>query len=598
MSQQDNVRVARDEDARTEPSRHDQPQQPEVQLPALGVTGTLRFAWTQLTSMRTALMLLLLLAVAAVPGSLFPQRPAGPEIVNQYLEDNPVLGEWLDRFQLFDVYSSVWFSAIYILLFVSLIGCVAPRAVKHAKVLRSAPPRTPRRLSRLPEYGTVLLDPSGPSPAAAVDQAAAYLRRRGYRVEVRQEPGGGASVGAERGYVREVGNIVFHLSLIGVLAFMAVGGLLSYSGQKILVEGEEGFANTLVSYDAFTPGGAFSEDSLVPFSMSLKSFEKVFDRESETHYGQPLDFTAVMEVQDGTGGEPQERILKVNHPLAFGGTRVYLVGNGYAPEVTVRDGNGDIAFQGPVVGQVQDEVYTSLLTIKVPDAQPDQLGFVGFFLPTSYTGEDGVAVSIDPELFNPELNLNSYHGDLGLDEGKPQNVYVLDTENLTELNNRDLDTGGVTLSVGESYELPEGKGSISFDGVKPYVGLDILYDPGKWGVGVFAVLALIALVVSLFVRRRRVWVRGATGPDGSTVVEYGLLARGEDFRLREENLALRRKFEQLWPVTAPQEPGPSSSSTASTPTASSTSSTTASATAGSPSTTPDHPARAVQNRPE
>ncbi|MFC4371866.1 cytochrome c biogenesis protein ResB [Citricoccus nitrophenolicus] len=576
----------------------DGPRKPEVQLPALGVIGTLRFAWTQLTSMRTALMLLLLLAVAAVPGSLFPQRPAGPEIVNQYLEDNPVLGEWLDRFQLFDVYSSVWFSAIYILLFVSLIGCVAPRAVKHAKVLRSAPPRTPRRLSRLPEYGTVLLEPSGPSPAAAVDQAAAYLRRRGYRIEVRQEPGGGASVGAERGYVREVGNIVFHLSLIGVLAFMAVGGLLSYSGQKILVEGEEGFANTLVSYDAFTPGGAFSEDSLAPFSMSLKSFEKVFDRESETHYGQPLDFTAVMEVQDGTGGEPQERILKVNHPLAFGDTRVYLVGNGYAPEVTVRDGNGDIAFQGPVVGQVQDEVYTSLLTIKVPDAQPDQFGFVGFFLPTSYTGEDGVAVSIDPELFKPELNLNSYHGDLGLDEGKPQNVYVLDTENLTELNNRDLDTGGITLSVGESYELPEGKGSISFDGVKPYVGLDILYDPGKWGVGVFAVLALIALVVSLFVRRRRVWVRGTTGPDGSTMVEYGLLARGEDFRLREENLALRRKFEQLWPVTAPQEPGPSSSSTASTPTASSTSSTTASATAGSPSTTPDHPARAGQNRPE
>lgn len=554
MSQQDNVRLARDEQTRAEPPPPGtSPDRPDVDLPALGFTGTLRFMWTQLTSMRTALMLLLLLAVAAVPGSLFPQRPAGPEIVQDYLDQNPVLGEWLDRFQMFDVYSSVWFSAIYLLLFVSLIGCVLPRAVKHAKVLRSAPPRTPRRLSRLPEHGTVLLEPDGPAPAEAVDQAAAYLRRRGYRVEVREESDGGASVGAERGYVREVGNILFHLSLIGVLAFMAVGSLLSYSGQKILVEGQ-GFANTLVAYDSFTPGSAFSEDRLVPFSMSLKSFEAVFDRESLTHYGQPLDFTAVMEVRDGTDGEPQEQVLKVNHPLDIHNTRVYLVGNGYAPEITVRDGNGDVAFQGPVVAQVQDNVYTSLLVIKAPDAQPDQLGFVGFFLPTAYTGEDGVAVSIDPELFEPELNLNSYYGDLGLDEGTPQNVYVLDTDGLAELNSRSLEAGGITLTPGESYELPEGKGTISFDGVKRYVGLDIHYDPGKWGVGFFSILALVALIVSLFVRRRRAWVRGTPGPDGSTMVEYGLLARGEDFGLREENLALRRQFERMWPVVAPEDP--------------------------------------------
>src|SRR5699024_2785127 len=111
--------------------------------------------------------------------------------------------------------------------------------------------------------------------------------------------------------------------------------------------------------------------------------------------------------------------LKVNHPLDFQGTRVYLVGNGYAPVVTVRDGNGDIALQGPVVAQVQDNLFTSLVTIKAPDARPDQLGFVGFFLPAAYTGEDGVAVSIDPAPLNPELNLNSYYGDLGLDEGDP-----------------------------------------------------------------------------------------------------------------------------------------------------------------------------------
>lgn len=213
----------------------------------------LRWVWTQLTSMRTALFLLLLMAIAAVPGSLFPQRPANPAVVTQYLKDHPGYGPMLDSFQLFDVYSSVWFSAIYILLFVSLIGCVLPRARAHWKALRSAPPRTPRRLSRLQEYGTLTLPAeAGVPPLEAIRSAAAVLKKRGYRVDVRDAEAAIPSLGAEGGLLKEVGNLLFHASLIGVLISVAVGGLFGYRGQKILIEGET-FANTLVGYDAFTP---------------------------------------------------------------------------------------------------------------------------------------------------------------------------------------------------------------------------------------------------------------------------------------------------------------------------------------------------------
>ena len=156
-----------------------------VTLPRLGLAGTLRWIWTQLTSMSTALMLLLLLAVAAVPGSLVPQRRAGPEIVDQWIEDNPVWGPVLDALQFFDVYNSVWFSAIYLLLFVSLVGCVWPRAIQHAKALRQPPARTPRNLTRLPASGVVVLEEGGPSPEEAVARAQAWLRKRLYRVEHR-----------------------------------------------------------------------------------------------------------------------------------------------------------------------------------------------------------------------------------------------------------------------------------------------------------------------------------------------------------------------------------------------------------------------------
>jgi cytochrome c biogenesis protein len=143
--------------------------------PALGVVGTLRWTWRQLTSMRVALMLLMLLAVAAVPGSVLPQRPQDPAAVLRYLQDNPTTGEWLDRLGFFDVYASVWFSAIYLLLFVSLVGCILPRARAHLQALRGRPPRTPRRFERFPAQGRAVTDAT---PDEVVAAAEAHLRGR------------------------------------------------------------------------------------------------------------------------------------------------------------------------------------------------------------------------------------------------------------------------------------------------------------------------------------------------------------------------------------------------------------------------------------
>ncbi|MEY2946127.1 MAG: hypothetical protein RL243_901, partial [Actinomycetota bacterium] len=74
--------------------------------PKLGLVGWLRWTWRQLTSMRTALLLLLMLAAAAIPGSLYPQRSADPNGVTTFFQQNPSLAQVLDKFQLFDVYSS------------------------------------------------------------------------------------------------------------------------------------------------------------------------------------------------------------------------------------------------------------------------------------------------------------------------------------------------------------------------------------------------------------------------------------------------------------------------------------------------------------
>ena len=519
----------------------------KTEKPPVALNGVemLRWAWRQVTSMRTAVQLLLLLAVAAVPGSLFPQRPANPAVVTQYLEDNPQIGPWMDRFQLFDVYSSAWFSAIYLLLFISLIGCVIPRAAVYWKHLRSQPPRTPRRLTRLPENGTLSMPASAVmTPASAVADASALLRRRGYRVRVQDEDTDTPSVAAERGYLKEAGNLLFHVSLIGVLIAVAVGGLFGYRGQKLVVE-DEGFTNTEIAYDSFFPGTNFDADWLVPFSLTLDDFDVTFDRR-ETNYGNPIDFTGAMSVQEGPGAEPRKETLRVNEPINFGGTNVYLIGNGYAPVVTVRDGNGNIAYQGPVPALPQDATYNSTIVIKAPDAQPDQLGFVGFFLPTAVVDENGVAFGSDPDPFNPQLNLNSYYGDLGLDDGAPRNVYQLDTTDLTQLNGRNTPDGGIILGAYQTYDLPQGKGSITFDGLKRYVALDIIFDPGKTMALISTSLALAGLVATLCIPRRRAWVRATEDENGGTLVEYGLLARGKDHGLAKEALKIGALLSTHW----------------------------------------------------
>ncbi|MFF9677922.1 cytochrome c biogenesis protein ResB, partial [Streptomyces eurythermus] len=94
---------------------------PTANLPALGVIGWARWFWRQLTSMRVALLLLLLLSLAAIPGSLIPQTGVDETRVADFRERHDVLAPVYDKLGLFHVYSSVWFSAIYILLFVSLI---------------------------------------------------------------------------------------------------------------------------------------------------------------------------------------------------------------------------------------------------------------------------------------------------------------------------------------------------------------------------------------------------------------------------------------------------------------------------------------------
>ena len=508
--------------------------------PALGPVGWMRWGWRQLTSMRTALVLLLLLAIAAVPGSLVPQRSADPNGVTQYYADNPDLAPILDNLSMFDVYTSPWFSAIYILLFISLIGCVIPRTRHHAKALRAKPPRTPARLSRLDDHRTASVPvPAGADTAAAADEAVslaeAQLRRSGYRVE-RYDARGRLSVSAERGYARETGNLVFHGALVGVLIAVGVGGGFTYTGQSVIVE-DDTFVNTMLDYASFNPGRFVDTDGLSPYALTLDEFEVTYEPAGSTAAGQAGDFSANLTVRNGDDTSTES--VRVNHPVDIDGDRVYLMGNGYAPTITVRDADGEIVFSESVPFLPQDTNMTSLGVIKVPDGLPDQMGMTAFFYPTQFELPSGAFTSAYPALVNPVMTINVYAGDLGIDDGTPRSVYTLDPTDMTQLAGRGVDEPALELAPGDTAQLPDGLGTVTFENespagaegyeesVKRFVSLSLHRDVGAPWVLAFAVLATLGLLAGLFVPRRRMWVT-ATARDGSVDLEYAGLARGED----------------------------------------------------------------------
>ena len=482
-----------------------------IEAPDLSFKSWLRWLWRQLTSMRIALFLLLFLAIASVPGSVFPQRSADPNGVVLYFKNNPDLALWLDNFQLFDVYSSTWFSAIYILLFISLIGCVIPRVGVHYKALRSDPPAAPTNLSRLPSYKK--LDATEKNLEKAIE----YLKKRKFKVVSTKN-----ELRAEKGYLRETGNLFFHLSLIGVLIAVGLGGGLSYAGQRVLVEGET-FVNNEASFDYFAPGLLFDKNNLEPFSLRLESFKTTYDFKNPNNYGKPMDFKATVTTKDSPTSPEAKGSIRVNEPLAVGGSKVYITGNGYAPEIVVRDKDGVVSFSGPVVFLPQDGNLTSLGAIKVPDANPDQFAMLAFFYPTAAELESGALTSNHPFPLNPLMTMNVYVGDLGLDSGMAVNAYKLDTHSMKQVAGGKSGTKALQLTYGETATLPNDLGTVEFKNLRRFASIDITYNPLDLWVLIFALTTLFGLVLMLIIPRRRVWVKISKDS-----VEVGALTKSKD----------------------------------------------------------------------
>ncbi len=479
--------------------------------------------------MRVALILLFLLALASLPGALLPQWNLSQVRTAQFIVDHSTIGPILDKLGFFGVFGSPWYAAIYLALFTSLIGCLVPRSWEFVRVLRSKPVPTPRNLSRLPHHAPPVV--TAAAPAVAAEQLAAALRR--WRVLRRDEPGGTVTVSAEKGFLREVGNLLFHFSLLGLLGAIAVGKMVGFEGTVVVTEGNGFCSGSPSVYSSFRPGLLIDGTELAPFCVDVDSFTA-----SYTDDGQATEFNAAIRYQVGTGAAAGDTgwtatDLQVNDPLRISGERVYLLGHGFTPSFQVTFPNGEVrtasqVFQ-PSNGNLLSEGVVKFLDppgYTGSQVREHQLALQGLFAPTAGFANTDILTSTYPAPTKPGVAIQAYRGDLGLEDGASQSIFTLDQRQVDNGSLKKLSRAN--LMLGESMTLDDGT-VVTFTGYRQWVQLQTSYDPAQGYALVFAITLLSGLMLSLTVKRRRVWYRivPARNASGSSAGPGGGDGRGD-----------------------------------------------------------------------
>ncbi len=333
---------------------------------------------------------------------------------------------------------------------------------------------------------------------------------------------GVVEVSAEKGYLREFGNLVFHFALLALLVAIAAGKLWGYEGTRILVaDGQQGLCNTSTAvYDSFRGGNLVDGTDLTPFCITIDSFSAKY-----LQTGQPDMYSAKLNYQTGSDldtGREESATVKVNDPLRIAGDRIYLLGHGYAPTFTVRFRDGESRTQ--TVPFTPNETVTLLssgaarfdtpagLYPNPDDRRKNQIALEGIFARPPPTAARTTRCCprrsrrAGPGRRHPHLR--GRHG--------PRHRSA--TERL--LARPEPHQPGSAATAGHhgwfavGYQ-PRGRPvdasadgtTVSFDGYKQWASLQVSHDPAQQYVLIAAIAMLGGLIVSLLVKRRRVWAR-------------------------------------------------------------------------------------------
>jgi len=453
--------------------------------------------------MRTALGLLLILALASVAGSLVPQVGTSDARIAATFRDHPLRAELYDRIGLFDVFGSWWFTLILALLLTSLVACLVPRTRALVRNVR-ARPQPARELESMRHFAVRFVPEP---PEGAVANARATLRRRFFRVRSSNATGNAAWVAGDKGLAREAGSLLFHWSFLLILVGVVWGKGTGFAGQAVVVEGRT-WTEAHAGYDGQIQEGRFFDEDHSGIRITLDRFRATYRIPS----GIPKDFVSTVELADADGTPEGTHEVRVNHPAELDGVKIYQFGYGWAPVIRVeRDGEPlvsgpTVCSQGPPPAGVSPLQLPWDCVVKLPSVHP-QVGIRFRLWPDSRalyallsTGQAMPMLGVH----SPVMTFTAYQGDLRADLALPSNE--LDTSAMHVLD-RGAVGAGKSVTIGDGVE-------VTFAHLKRYSVFEIKRDRGLGILLAAAILILVGLLPALYTSRRKVWVTAEPASEG------------------------------------------------------------------------------------
>lgn len=482
--------------------------------------------------MRTALVLLFLLAAGSVLGSIIPQEPISPDRVVRYMTAHPFLGPLLAKAGMFNVFGSAWFTAIYVALGIALVGCLVPRIRAHLRVLRAKPPQAPK-LHRYQNH-VLLRTKLSAQEAGSVGRRA--LRRRHFRTATY-----GSQVAGEKGYLREAGSIVFHVSILVLLLAIGIGKGFGFRGQFSIIQGQR-WADARIDYTSYSEGRFFHQSDLPPFLLQLDRFQNTFYSN-----GTPKAYNSTLTALAPSGRVLAHEVVHPNGPMTVDGVRIFQVDYGYAPVIRVTTASGRVVQNGPVLLLRSARTEISSGAVKITNMAP-QVGLqVTFFTGLQVLGTQGGQPQIgnNPSMTNPMLVVLPFVGNLS--QNLPQSMFDLNTTHLTPMALRPL-----LLRPGQSLKLPDGA-TVQFQKVLRYSVFSAGRQPTLPVIATSAFLLLGALIPALYSRRRRIWIETTATEEGAVVELAGIAMQGKLLFSEEFEKLVDEVSKELGPPPESQE---------------------------------------------
>src|SRR5215467_11552169 len=433
--------------------------------------SAVRNTWKTLSSIKTGVVLIILVVIFSAAGTVILQRPMTEpdDMARAY---SPAMLRFLDATGLTDVYHTRWFLSLMALVSLSIVAASVerfPNAWRYFARPYKSPDEGFRRVLPIQAHVAITDEEQGLS---AAERGFRHMHLKSERI-VRPDR---FSLFAERNRISEMAVYIVHASLILIFFGAIVDGLYGWRGFLMLTPGSAG-------HQVEMRNGA---SRTLPFSIRC-------DGAGEETYtdGTPKRWWSKLAVVDGDRDAASKEIV-VNDPLVYEGIRFYQASFGRTGKLDrlVLDA---ISRNGTANAQ-----EISLAPNQIVSIDADTKVQVAEFIP-DYVVQDGHVYARSNDVVNPAVHLIVTLAK----ENKAVNVWLPEIPGISE-----------NTSSPYLFQPKELKTEV-------FTGLEVSHEPGQWAVWAGVVLMAIGLTFVFYVVHARIWVVPVEASNGSRALWIG-----------------------------------------------------------------------------